>query len=373
MSDHSDVTDDPDTDLAAEPTSAADASDLVGETEIALSESGEPSEDGEQIEAVSDLGKVRLDAGGLVAAPRPRFETVRSGFAIVAAVGIHLAAIVLTGGYPATAKLGAGGDDDASLTVELSSRAEASGARTSSSDGRSPSGLRGRTAPTPGQETQRLDSAAQADSQREAGAVVPAPVPPTPKGAVPKPDDRANETVIRVPPASEPPAERAPISPKSSTVTQRDADEPPVPQPPRQPTSAASAESAPSEETVASRIGGTTGVDPDSEPDAVASARLAAGRLAKDYGANVLKSLPKLEAHLNRTSGERKLAVRGRVLLLLTIGLDGRPERIVVQRSSGLPALDAAARRALLSFRFPPAPATLTERQRTYSLPITYR
>lgn len=330
----------------------------------------------------ADLGAVRLDADLLVEPKRPVIERIRAPLALIFAAGIHAGLLMGLGGTSAPPELGAGGDDTLSISVEVVSVTEfVQGSRLI--DGKQqPRASRGFAATQAGAETNSDSSEAQAESRLRiqeasgrAGAVEPStatiPLPPDEKPDLDEPTLQAAEREadqVETTDQTEPP-------PVEAEHPSTNAEEKPAAESTEGSQSAevASFSSAPSDESAASRLGGGTGAPTDSPLEASGAARLAAGLTAKAFGADVIKSLAELEAHLNAANRERGSTARGNVRLRLTIGPDGLAERITVQQSSGEASLDQRAIQDIARFRFPPAPASLTASQRTYTLPISYR
>jgi protein TonB len=62
----------------------------------------------------------------------------------------------------------------------------------------------------------------------------------------------------------------------------------------------------------------------------------------------------------------------GRVLLMLTIGVEGKPTEARMLQSSGVPALDAAAKDAIRTWRFEPAKVNDRPQPAKISVPVTF-
>ncbi len=216
----------------------------------------------------------------------------------------------------------------------------------------------------------------------------PADETPALRPAMPPPDTAKAPTDPSQQPAQPPPQTDKTPPPANPTQTAKTAEpiaqnspprpNPPKPEPPAQlktpdNDAAASPSSAPRAQSAATQAGGGQNAQTADEPAARASARLAAGKVAQAYNAELVKSLAGLEGFLNATSRTRDSRLRGQVIVLLTIGNDGRAEDVSISKSSGLARLDKLAVEDLSRFQFPRAPAALSRAQRTYTLPITYR
>lgn len=62
----------------------------------------------------------------------------------------------------------------------------------------------------------------------------------------------------------------------------------------------------------------------------------------------------------------------GQVLLMLTIGVEGKPTDARMLRSSGVPALDAAAQEAIRNWRFEPGKVNGRPQPAKINVPITF-
>lgn len=397
-------------------------------------------EDATALDNASDdaLGQLTLDGSWRDGPPLLRIETYRFPVSLSVAVIVHAALLLATGGSTATARLGAGGADRDSISVDVVSQNQLA-ALSRSRARKATRGMRGPLAPAPGSETASEASKAQADSKaspveaqqkppaepklpvaKKADAEAPEPEAPkpetakaetalpekaTPAKAEKQPDVKPHPDNTEV--ARAEPALRPATAPEANTSETPKSQQEPKPEPaqakpakPAQPEAAAKAEpppkvrettpvpspsektkqkvasanSAPTQSSAAATAGGAPSQEAATKtPDAAAAARLAAGRLAKDYSGKVVRSLSGLEVYLNRSNRARQSRLKGAVLLLLTIGYDGLAKRVRVVRSSGEPELDRQAVRDISRFQFPPAPEGLSARQRTYRLPITYR
>ena len=109
------------------------------------------------------------------------------------------------------------------------------------------------------------------------------------------------------------------------------------------------------------------------DPASTARARAAAGAELTAYNRALVAVLGQLRQHVEKAAAKSATSVRGRVVLRLTIGLDGAPSDVGVTTSSGHPELDTRAIAAVQTFRFPAPPHLATARERTYDLPIRYR
>ncbi|NKX45139.1 energy transducer TonB family protein [Roseicyclus persicicus] len=163
-------------------------------------------------------------------------------------------------------------------------------------------------------------------------------------------------------PPEAPAADTAPPPPvRTALATDRS------PRPPQRPVAAEppAPASAPQPARVAAGTG--TGATQGSAAPAAAPA-LSAGQqqsLMSQWGGQIMA---RIERARPRVRGE------GQVLLALRVARDGQLAALSVSRSSGDPALDAAALDAVRrAGRFPAAPAGLTEASYGFSLPIRFR
>lgn len=65
--------------------------------------------------------------------------------------------------------------------------------------------------------------------------------------------------------------------------------------------------------------------------------------------------------------------VGGQVVLLMTVGTDGRPSAVEVFRSSGIAALDKAAQEGVRDWRFKPATRGGTPQAGRLQVPVNFR
>lgn len=105
-----------------------------------------------------------------------------------------------------------------------------------------------------------------------------------------------------------------------------------------------------------------------SSPPPVAAAAEAAEASAGVVDAYVRRVSRALAARPPRPAG-----LEGRLLVSFVIDADGRPQSIVIERPSGRPKLDAIVLAAVKALSFPPPSPAMSERQRTFKVPYTFR
>jgi len=148
-------------------------------------------------------------------------------------------------------------------------------------------------------------------------------------------------------------------------------DDNPRPLPAARPAPAPAA-AAPAE--TAAEAGGAPSQSLDAvDPASSARAKAATGADLSAYNRELLAVLGQLRQHVEKAAIRSPAGARGRVVLRLTIGIDGAPSDIGVATSSGSRDLDTRAMAAVQTFRFPPPPRLASTRERTYDLPIRYR
>jgi protein TonB len=183
--------------------------------------------------------------------------------------------------------------------------------------------------------------------------------------ALPVPDMPADPLIGAAPPPPPPPpvtALAAAQSPRPAQRPERPAEQgarpaTTEPAPPRQP--------QPARQAAGAGGGATQGASP--APSAAAPAISAATRqsLMGQWGAQIMARIERARP---------RVGARGQVVLALAITRDGQLAGLSVSRSSGDPALDAAALSAVQrAGRFPAAPAGLTDARYSFSLPIRFR
>ena len=377
-------------------SSALDAGEQVALADLGDVDSSDAdgcdADDGSDVADVA-LGEVRLDGSWIEAAPRPFSETISPFAALVLAAGLHASVLLPFSSLSATARLGAGGDDLQSISVDIITVERAALATGKNRSAEPTQALRGPAAETSGRDVASVAQDDQAESvASNSGAQTLKSAASAQTAAAP----------LRLRETQETPAEDAVVSAKRVGETRDglDADEANdadtdtetagrvvegadgvvenatsktddaenwQPQKPVAVDSAGAAASEAAEEGGGQRLAALT------DGDGARSASLAAGIIAKAYGAEIVKSLHQLEQYLNLVNRERKSAVRGRVELILTIDGDGRARDVKVVKSSGQPSLDRIAQKDIEAFRFPVPPPALSVSVRTYRLPITYR
>lgn len=98
--------------------------------------------------------------------------------------------------------------------------------------------------------------------------------------------------------------------------------------------------------------------------DSEGAAGASPGELAR-FGLSVRLALGKARP--------RHAGMRGRVVIVFALGQGGEVVSAMVAKKSGNPALDDAALAAVNRASFPPPPTTMSEKQRTYSVPFEFR
>jgi protein TonB len=80
-----------------------------------------------------------------------------------------------------------------------------------------------------------------------------------------------------------------------------------------------------------------------------------------------------LRAHQNYPDAARRRGEEGVAVIRFVVGREGRVRDVELLRSSGSPALDAAAQDMLRGASLPPFPADMTQTETLVTLPVRYR
>jgi protein TonB len=373
--------------IARVETSGSEPADLDPEkdadaeaTDARTSEVAE-EDDAPAAEVDVPLGEVRLDDAWREEPNRPVIERFRPALGLTAAVVLHGA--IAVAGYASFAsisdRIGGGGSDELSISVELITREALDAVRASrqpqpNASARTPTAP---LAPTAGAERE------QSASQETQDGAPPEPTDPPAK----RPEQPTAPIVAK--PAEAPAPDAIAVAPARGRANLADEAADPISEPPEKqpetetpeampkPTRSQAASQAQDAREASAKGGAvsrslrvTSALPTASRP---AQAARAAGQAARGYAAELVKALVRLEDHLQDSSNSRQRRLRGRVELLLRLGRDGQIEQLRVARSSGNAALDNQAIRDVGTFRFPSPPSLLTAGQRTFRLPITYR
>lgn len=328
------------------------------------------------------LGDIRLDDAWREEPNRPIIEHCRLPIGITMAVALHVG--IAVAGYASVVgiseRIGAGGRDESSISVELITREALDAIRAREAAKDAATKLAASTAalaPVTGS-----DQAQRDQSEAQDGAPPTRSQPPKPasqRAAAPivaKPEASDETATIRIAPESGEPrvSDETEDAPTDAVVTAQQDRQQDQTNTPTQSQVASQAQDA----QVASTIGGAASrslrpTEPPPEPPESTIAEQAAGRAARGYAAKLVEALVKLEDHLQSQTNQRVGRKRGRVELVMRLGRDGSIESLRVVQSSGNSALDRQALRDVRSFRFPTPPPLLSAQQRTFQLPITYR